>query len=86
MLKTVFQIQSQTKRKLILAFDQKNRNLVKVGSTFTYKIDGNSRIYVGSISKIYPRADSKSRKIRAEVKTINFIPGLFGDGYIQVKE
>ncbi len=86
MLKTVFKIQSQTKRKLILAFDQKNRNLVKVGSTFSYKIDGDSRIYTGSISKIYPRADSKSRKIKAEVKTINFIPGLFGDGYIQVKE
>ena len=85
MLKTVFQIQSKSKRKLILAFDQKNRNSVKVGDTFTYNIDGDSKIYTGTISKIYPRADAKSRKITAEVKTKNFIPGLFGDGYIQVK-
>ncbi|MEA2073808.1 MAG: efflux RND transporter periplasmic adaptor subunit [Campylobacterota bacterium] len=86
MLKTVFQIQSQRQRKLILAFDQKNRNLVKVGSTFTYKIDGDNTTYTGSISKVYPRADAKSRKITAEVKTKNFIPGLFGDGQIQVKK
>lgn len=86
MLKTVFQIQSQTKRKLILAFDQKNRNQVAVGSTFIYKIDGDDTSYKGTVSKIYPRADAKSRKINAEVITQNFIPGLFGDGYIQVKK
>ena len=86
MLKTVFQIQSQTKRKLILEFDQKNRNIVKVGATFTYNIDGDSETYSGVISKIYPRANAKSRKIKAEVKTQNFIPGLFGDGYISPKE
>ena len=86
MLKTVFQLQSQNERKLILEFDQKNRNLVKVGALFTYKIDGNSKSYSGKISKIYPRADAKTRKIKAEVKTKNFIPGLFGDGQIQVKE
>jgi len=86
MLKTVFKIQSKTQRKLILEFDQKNRNFVKVGNTFTYSLDGDSKKYSGTISKIYPRADVKSRKITAEVKTKNFIPGLFGDGYIQVKE
>lgn len=85
-LKTVFQIQSKSKRKLILAFDQKNRNFVKVGNTFSYSIDGDSKSYTGTISKIYPRADASSRKITAEVKTKNFIPGLFGDGYIQVKK
>ncbi|MEA1983648.1 MAG: efflux RND transporter periplasmic adaptor subunit [Campylobacterota bacterium] len=86
MLKTVFEIQSKTQRKLILAFDQKNRNLVKVGSKFSYKIDGDEKTYTGTISKIYPRADSKSRKINAEVKTTSFIPGLFGDGQIEVKK
>jgi len=84
MLTTVFQIQSQTKRKLLLSFDQKNRNLVKLHSKFIYSIDGDSKTYEGNISKIYPRADTKSRKIIAEVQTENFIPGLFGDGYIQV--
>ena len=86
MLKTVFKIQSESERKLILAFDQKNRNSVKVGDSFTYSIDGDSKTYSGTISKIYPRADAKSRKITAEVKTKNFIPGLFGDGYVQVKK
>lgn len=84
-LKTIFQIQSQTKRKLVLAFDQKYRNIIKVGDLFTYKIDGDSQTYRGKISKIYPRADIETRKIQAEVQTINFIPGIFGDGYIQVK-
>jgi len=86
MLKTVFKIQSKTQRKLLLEFDQKNRNFVKIGNTFTYTLDGDSKKYSGTISKIYPRADVKSRKITAEVQTHNFIPGLFGDGYIQVKE
>ena len=86
MLKTVFQIQSLKKRKLILEFDQKNRNVIKVGSLFTYNIDGDAVTYTGNISKIYPRANAKSRKIKAEVKSQNFIPGLFGDGYISVKK
>jgi len=86
MLKTVFELQSQNERKLILEFDQKNRHLVKVGALFTYKIDGDSKSYTGKISKIYPRADAKTRKIKAEVKTKNFLPGLFGDGQIQVRK
>ena len=86
MLKTVFKIQSQTKRKLILEFDQKNRNSVKVGEIFTYSIDGDKKTFTGKISKVYPRADASSRKIKAEVKTQNFLPGLFGDGYISSKK
>ena len=86
MLKSVFKIQSQTQRKLLLEFDQKNRTAVKIGDTFTYSIDGDGQTYRGTISKIYPRANAKSRKIRAEVRTKNFIPGLFGDGYIQTKK
>ncbi|MDQ7043426.1 MAG: efflux RND transporter periplasmic adaptor subunit [Sulfurimonas sp.] len=86
MLKTVFKIQSKTQRKLLVEFDQKNRADVKIGDTFTYSIDGDAQTYTGTISKIYPRANAKSRKIRAEVLTKNFIPGLFGDGYIQTKK
>ena len=86
MLKTVFKIQSQTKRKLILEFDQKNRNSVKVGAIFTYSIDGDEKTFTGKISKVYPRANASSRKIKAEVKTQNFLPGLFGDGYISPKQ
>jgi len=86
MLKTVFKIQSQSRRKLIIEFDQKNRNFVKVGSKFTYSIDGDKKSYTGTISKIHPRANASSRKIKAELLTKNFIPGLFGDGYIALKK
>jgi len=82
MLRTAFKIQSTSKRKLLLKFDQKNRKLVKVGELYKYKIDGDDKRYTGTISKIYPRANFKDRKIAAEVLTQNFLPGLFGDGYI----
>lgn len=86
MLRTAFKIQSSSKRKLLLKFDQKNRKLVHVGDTFQYKIDGDEKIYKGKISKIYPRANFQDRKITAEVLTNDFTPGLFGDGYIISKK
>lgn len=82
MLKTVFKIQSLHKRKLILEFDQKYNNIVKVGQKFEYKIDGDNKIYRGTISKIYPYADFNNRKIKAEVQAKDFTVGLFGDGHI----
>jgi len=85
-LKTVFKIQSIYNRKLILKFDQKYHNIVKVGDKFRYKIDGDSKLYNGIISKIYPQADMVDRKMRAEVKAKNFTVGLFGDGYIIIKD
>jgi membrane fusion protein, multidrug efflux system len=86
MLKTVFKIQSRTKRKLILSFDQKYHKDVKVGQKFKYKIDGDTKEYVGTISKVYPYANSGNRKIEAEVKAKGFVVGLFGDGYIIVPD
>jgi len=86
MLKTVFKIQSQHERKLILEFDQKYNKVVKVGDTFEYKLDGDPKTYRGIISKIYPYANFNNRKIRAEVKAKDIIVGLFGDGYILVDE
>ena len=82
MLRTAFKIQSLSKRKLLLAFDQKNRKFVKVGEIFQYKVDGDPKKYSGTITKVYPRANLNDRKINAEVKTKDFLPGLFGDGYI----
>ena len=86
MLRTAFKIQSISKRKLLLKFDQKSRNSVHVGDTFRYKIDGDNKTYEGKISKIYPRANFQDRKITAEVITKDFTPGLFGDGYIISKK
>ena len=86
MLKTVFKIQSKSKRKLILGFDQKYHSSVKVGQVFRYGVDGDSMKYEGVISKVYPFANSGNRKIKAEVKAKDFIPGLFGEGYIQIPD
>ena len=86
MLRTVFKIQSKSKRKLILGFDQKYHSSVKVGQVFRYGVDGDTNKYEGVISKVYPFANSDNRKIKAEVKAKNFIPGLFGEGYITVPD
>ena len=82
MIKTAFAIQSKQKRKLVLQFDQKYHAVVKVGDMFTYKLDGDTDTYTGTISKIYPYANTKTRKLKAEVLTKSFIVGLFGDGYV----
>ena len=85
MITEVFDIQSLKERKLILKFDQKYHNKVKVGDRFEYKVDGDDTMYSGTIYKIYPTIDSKSRKMLAEVKAQDFPVGLFGDGYIKSK-
>ncbi|MEA3553625.1 MAG: efflux RND transporter periplasmic adaptor subunit [Campylobacterota bacterium] len=82
MIRTAFKIQSKIKRKLVLQFDQKYHTIVKVGDKFKYKLDGDTTTYTGTIAKVYPYADTKTRKIKAEVLTQSFIVGLFGDGYI----
>ncbi|MEN4053133.1 MULTISPECIES: HlyD family efflux transporter periplasmic adaptor subunit [Sulfurimonas] len=85
MLKTVFKIQSQHARKLILEFDQKYHNIVKTGQKFRYHIDGDSQEHIGSITKVYPHADISNRKLQAEVLTQDVMVGLFGDGFIEIE-
>ena len=85
MITEVFDIQSLKERKLVLKFDQKYHKIVKVGDSFKYKVDGDDTVYTGTIYKIYPTIDSRSRKMLAEVKAENFPVGLFGDGYITSK-
>jgi len=84
--KTAFELQNINKRKLILQFDQKYHKSVKIGDTYSYKIDGDTSSYTGKIVKIYPYADTKTRKIKAEIFTENMIVGLFGDGYITTQK
>jgi len=86
MIRTILKIQSLHKRKLILGFDKKYWKTIKVGQTFKYGIDGDTKRYMGKISKVYPFADSANRKIIAEVEAKNFTPGLFGEGYIIVDD
>jgi len=80
--RTIFKIQSKTKRKLVLEFDQKYSNKVKIGDIFKFRIDGNIKEYKTKILKIYPYANSNNRKIKAESYVDGFMTGLFGDGYI----
>jgi len=86
MLRTIFQIQSKEKRKLIFEFDQKYWKDVKVGNEVFYTVNGDNKKYKAKISKLYPQANSDNRKIKAEVLAKNFIVGLFGEGYIIVPE
>ncbi|MEA1955529.1 MAG: efflux RND transporter periplasmic adaptor subunit [Campylobacterota bacterium] len=82
MITVSLKIQSKNRRKLVLEFDQKYYKDVQIGDIFRYKLDGDEKEYEGKISKIYPYTDKKTRKIKAEVLTKDFIVGLFGDGFI----
>lgn len=68
--------------KLLLKFDEKYWNSVKVGDVFKYKIDKNVEAKEAKITKIYPTIDPKTRKLTAEVITTDMMPGLFGNGTI----
>lgn len=71
--------------KLVLEFDFKYISKVKVGDRFDFAIDGKAENLSGSIAKIYPTADSSTRKVKAEVLVEGVIAGTFGDGYIRTK-
>ena len=85
MLKTAFTIQSVSSRKLIVEFDQAYWKSVKVGNTFRYKLDGDTKEHTGKISKIYSVSSSTNRKMKAEVMANDIMVGLFGDGTIVTK-
>ena len=80
--RTAFSLQSEHKRKLILTFDQKYWHRAQTGNAFEYTIDGEEKIHHGVITKIYPKANTKTRQMTAEVYTQDLIVGLFGTGYI----
>jgi RND family efflux transporter MFP subunit len=84
--RTAFGLQSEHKRKLILSFDQKYWRRVQTGNAFEYHIDGDSHLYHGVITKIYPQANAKNRKMVAEVYANDLIVGLFGTGYITAED
>lgn len=83
--KVALTIQTVSSRKLILEFDQTNWKKVRVGDIFRYKLDGDSRVRTGKISKIYSVSNSANRKMKAEVLANDIMVGLFGDGTILTK-
>lgn len=76
----LFVLDSYPEVKLLLSFDEKYSNLVKVGDTYEYSIDGLKMS--GKIHKIYPNIDLKTRKVYAEVLANDIKIGSFGEGYI----
>jgi len=85
MIKTLLTIQSTDDVKLLLYVDQKYWKSLKSGSNFIYKVDGDDEVRSGNVSKIYPTANTNNRKIIVEVPAKNILPGLFGEGQIEVQ-
>jgi hypothetical protein len=79
-LKTAFNIQSEHARILVVEFDQKYNNDVKIGDAFLYKVDGDDKQYTGKVYRIYPEARSDNRKIALQVIAQDLKVGLFGEG------
>ncbi|MBZ7936430.1 efflux RND transporter periplasmic adaptor subunit [Campylobacter sp. B0100352/1] len=80
------EIFSYPQSKLVLSFDEKYKDKVKVGDEFIYKIDQSDNQIKGKISLIYPSIEVKTRKIYAEVEASGLTPGLFGEGKIITKD
>lgn len=70
--------------KIILEFDVKYAGGVKEGDEFEFTL-GDDKKRVVKLSKVYPTADDKTRKVKAEAIVEGLIPGTFGDGYIRTK-
>jgi RND family efflux transporter MFP subunit len=79
-----FQIMDTSVIKLVLEFDERYWDKVKVGQTFVYTVDGSKEKMEARISKVYPTINSANRKLTAEVMTTNLKPGLFGQGLIKI--
>lgn len=71
--------------KLVLKFDEKYWQKIKIGQKFVYKVDGSDNNYEGLITKIYPKILNETRQMQAEVKAVNLMPGLFGNGTIKAE-
>ncbi|MBL4630251.1 MAG: efflux RND transporter periplasmic adaptor subunit, partial [Paraglaciecola sp.] len=78
MIKTAFNIQSEYARILVVEFDQKYSNDVKIGDTFLYTVDGDNKQYQGEIFRIYPTVKSENRKVALQVQARDLKVGLFG--------
>lgn len=85
MLEPIVTVVDDSKVKLVLSFDEKYWQQVKSGLHVTYKVDGSDEVRQGVITKVYPTVDPKSRKAFAEMIAKGVMPGLFGEGTIEVK-
>jgi len=79
-------IETISKQRLKLSFDQKYWNRVHVGDSFEYTVDGDTDKRKDKISIIYPSIDSKIGMMQAVVYTHGLRPGLFGTGNIIINK
>jgi RND family efflux transporter MFP subunit len=84
-IEPVFTLIGTKRVKLLLSFDEKYWRKVKAGSRVTYRVDGSDETYVGTIAKVYPTVNPKTRKASAELYAEGIRPGLFGEGTIEVE-
>lgn len=85
MVEPVFNLISARGVKLILTYDEKYWRKVKVGDKVTYRVDGSDETFTGTVAKVHPTVDPKTRKASAELYSKDLLPGLFGEGTIEVE-
>jgi multidrug resistance efflux pump len=71
--------------KLLLSFDSKYADSVKLGDSFCYAYDGKTSGKCAKITKIYPAVNQNSKKLNAEADGSGVKVGIFGDGQIKTK-
>jgi RND family efflux transporter MFP subunit len=85
MIEPIFTMISNSEVKLVLSFDEKYWQQVKPGAKVLYRVDGSDQNYEGTISKIYPTVNPKTRKMSAELYAKDLMPGLFGEATIKAE-
>ncbi|HRF56511.1 MAG TPA: efflux RND transporter periplasmic adaptor subunit [Campylobacterales bacterium] len=71
--------------KLIIQFDSRFADKVKVGDEFCYGFDGKPSGKCVKINKIYPAVNQNNKKLTAEAIANGVKAGIFGDGQIKTK-
>ena len=71
--------------KLVIQFDSKFADKVKVGDEFCYGFDGKPSGKCVKINKIYPAINQNNKKLTAEAIANGVKAGIFGDGQIKTK-
>ncbi len=80
---TAFKMQSVGPMKLVIKYDARYYNDVKVGQSYIFQIGGMGAKYKATIVKIYPTIDEKTQMVIAEANIKNMPSGLFGAGTIE---
>lgn len=78
----LFKLVSDQSR-LLIRYDSKYAQNIKIGDTFCPNIDSKSTGKCTRITKIYPTVDPKTRQMTAEADGMGLRPGTFGDGQIR---